>query len=95
MQADEYGAASSISSAAWSSKNQSVVDAQRLKIEAMMSKCSSDESKHVIDESDRKCWWLEDDNCEGFKQKCLNDSASRTAAAQKNVTFSSSLEQEL
>ena len=90
MLADGYSAAS-MSSEAWSSKNQSLVDAQRLKIEAMMNKSGSDESNHVSDDNDRKCWWL-DDKCDASEPK-NHESTSRTAP--KIVTFSSSLEHQL
>ena len=86
MLTGEDSEAANITSAAWSSKNQSVVDAQRQKIEAMMSNCSGNESNHLMDDGDRKCWWLEDDKCEDSKQNPLNDRTSRTT--QKIVSFS-------
>ena len=45
-------------SGTWFEENKSIVEAQRLKIEAMLSK-SKDDFSHTIHE-DRNCWWLED-----------------------------------
>jgi hypothetical protein len=45
-------------SGAWLEGNRSVVESQRLKIEAMLSKSTND-CVHSIHE-DRKCWWLEE-----------------------------------
>ncbi len=58
-----------------------------------MSNCSSDESKNLVGDDDRKCWWLEDEVCEASKQKDIHDKASRPTP--KIVSFSCSVEQNI